>query len=200
MAKNKDKQDKQFEGENAANVQGSPDKNGIPADANGNITEDITLTAEEFAKVKAHIDGLQKDLESTVDMAQRLQADFDNYRKRNATISSESRDEGMRIVTKALLPVIDNFDRAMISFVERGCPDPSWYDGVKLVYKQLMDALAKEGLEEIDTECKFDPLLHEAVLQEKVDGVESGTIISVLQKGYRLKDRIIRHSLVKVAQ
>ena len=164
------------------------------------VLENVTLTPEEFNQVKAHIESLQTELNDTISMAQRLQADFDNYRKRNAALSAESLEEGTRVIIKALLPVIDNFERAMDSMGTRDCPDSSWYDGIKLVYRQLMDVLAKSGFEEIPTVGMFDPELHDAVLQEEEEGAESGSILSVLLKGYKVKDRIIRHSMVKVAK
>lgn len=78
--------------------------------------------------------------------------------------------------------------------------DAAWREGVKLVYRQFVETLQKMELSEIDTSGKFDPNLHEAVMQEAVEGKESGEIIAVFQKGYRVGDRIIRHSMVKVAE
>lgn len=159
--------------------------------------ENITLTASEFNQVKEHIDSLQKEKDEMVALAQRLQADFDNYRKRNATIAADNFDEGGRNIIKALLPVIDNFDRAMDAVDGL---DESLVQGISLVRKQLMDTLEKCGLEEIKDIERFDPQLHNAVMQEKVEGKESGEIIEVFQKGYKVKDRIIRYSMVKVAE
>ena len=91
----------------------------------------------------------------------------------------------------------DNFDRAMEN---DSADDASWREGVKLVQRQLLDVLHKMDLTEIDASGKFDPALHEAVMQEAAEGRESGEIIAVFQKGYRVGDRIIRHSMVKVAE
>lgn len=161
------------------------------------IPETVTLTREEFAAVKSRIDALQKEKDETIAMAQRLQADFDNYRKRNAAIRADSLEEGTRELIRSLLPVLDNFDRAL-----ENCEnvDPNWVDGIKLVQKQLTDILQKNGLEELPAEGAFDAALHEAVMQEEAEGAESGTILAVFQKGYKVKDRIIRHSMVKVAK
>ncbi len=161
------------------------------------IPENVTLTRDEFIEVKNRIDALQKDKDETIAMAQRLQADFDNYRKRNATIRADSLDEGVRGLVKELLPVLDNFDRALENSEN---VDPGWVDGVKLVHKQLLDILQKNGLEEIPAEGAFNADLHNAVMQEEAEGTESGTILAVFQKGYKVKDRIIRHSMVKVAK
>ena len=163
----------------------------------GELQESITLSREEFGEVKAHIEKLQKEKDDTVALAQRLQADFDNFRKRNASIHAESRDEGARELMRDVLPVLDNFERALDKADD---VDKAWADGVRLVDKQLVDALKKKGLEEIPTEGKFDPERHEAVMQDEAEGAESGTITAVLLKGYRVNDRIIRHSMVKVAK
>lgn len=161
------------------------------------IPESVTLTKAEFDQVKAHIDGLQKEKDETVQMAQRLQADFDNYRKRNASLRIESLGEGAREVIKELLPVLDNFDRAMENTAN---VDPGYVEGIRLVHKQLLGILEKNGLEEIPADGMFDADLHNAVMQDEAEGVESGMITAVFQKGYKVKDRIIRHSMVKVAK
>ena len=159
--------------------------------------ETYVLTAEEMKTARERIESLQREKEETVALLQRNQADFDNYRRRNATVRTDSLEEGRRECIKSLLPVLDNFDRAM----ENGsAEDSSWHEGVKLVHRQLLETLQKMGMSEIDTTGKFDPNIHEAVMQEAVDGKESGEIIAVFQKGYRVGDRIIRHSMVKVAE
>lgn len=159
--------------------------------------EPVTLTQEEFQKVQEHIESLQKEKDEMQNLAQRTQADFDNFRRRNASIRSESLEEGKRECIKALLPVLDNFDRAMETDAE---PDKAWKEGIALVQKQLLDELSKMGMSEIEADGKFDPNLHNAVMQEKAEDKESGDILAVFQKGYRVGDRIIRHSMVKVAE
>ena len=159
--------------------------------------ETYVLTAEEMKTARERIESLQREKEETVALLQRNQADFDTYRRRNAAVRTDSLEEGRRECIKSLLPVLDNFDRAM----ENGsAEDSSWHEGVKLVHRQLLETLQKMGMSEIDTTGKFDPNIHEAVMQEAVDGKESGAIIAVFQKGYRVGDRIIRHSMVKVAE
>lgn len=165
--------------------------------ADGAEKKTYVLTEEEFEAARKHIETLQKEKDETVALLQRNQADFDNYRRRNASIRADSYEEGKRDSIKQLLPVLDNFDRAMET---GGSGDEAWKDGIKLVHKQLMDILAKQGLTEVDASGKFDPNLHEAVMQEKVEGKETGDILMVLQKGYQVGDRIIRHSMVKVAE
>ena len=166
--------------------------------AENEIPESVTLTRDEFLQVKERIDKLEKEKESDVALLQRLQADFDNYRRRNAAIAADSLDEGERNLIKALLPVLDNFDRALAAVPED--EKTAWVDGMKLVAKQLYETLYKAGLEEIQADGKFDPDLHDAVMQEENEEKESGDIIDVFQKGYKVKNRIIRHSMVKVAK
>ena len=158
--------------------------------------EVVTMTQEELETVKKHIDELQKKYDDMVALLQRNQADFDNFRKRNASVRADSYEEGRRDCLRALLPVLDDFDRVAES-------DPGadgWADGVKLVHKKFAEILKKEGLEEIPSDGAFDPELHNAVMTEAVDGMESGNIVQTFQKGYKVKDKIIRHSMVKVSE
>lgn len=162
------------------------------------IPESVTLTRDEFMKVKEKIDALEKEKAENIVLLQRLQADFDNYRKRNANLSCDSLEEGARNVIKSLLPVMDDLDRAIAAApADR---DAEWIAGVRLVRAKFFDTLARCGLEEIAAEGCFDPELHHAVLQEEAEGKTSGEILEVFQKGYKVKNRIIRHTMVKVAK
>lgn len=165
------------------------------------IPDSVTLTRDEFIKVKDRIDALEKENADNVILLQRLQADFDNYRKRNATLSADSLEEGTRNLIKALLPVLDDLDRAL-EVAPEGLEgkDNEWVNGIRLVRTKLCDTLKKNGLEEIGANGCFDPDLHHAVLQEEAEGKESGEILEVLQKGYKVKNRIVRHTMVKVAK
>ncbi len=161
--------------------------------------EDVyTLTAEEFAAAKAHIESLQKEKDDTVQLLQHIQADFDNFRKRNASIRLDSYEDGKRDTIKELLPALDSFDRAVSSAGEN-C-DKALLEGILLVQRQLLDSLKKLGLEEVEATGQFDPNMHEAVLREKVKGKASGDVVEVLQKGYRVGERVLRHTMVKVAE
>ncbi len=156
----------------------------------------VTMTQEELETVKKHIDELQKKLDETIALLQRNQADFENYRKRNASVRADSYDEGKRDCIKALLPVLDDFDRVS----ESDSSAEGWADGVKLVHRKLTETLQKEGLLEIPSDGTFDPELHNAVMTEQVEGMESGNIVQTFQKGYKVKEKIIRHSMVKVSE
>lgn len=127
----------------------------------------------------------------------RLQADFQNYRKRmererEATVKYA----GERLVIQ-LLDILDNFERALESEKEHD----SFYDGMDMIYQQFKAVLEKNGLEEVEADgTEFDHNLHNAVLTEESDEIESGHIISALQKGYKLNGKLIRPAMVKVAK
>lgn len=126
----------------------------------------------------------------------RLQADFENFRARTERQRAETvafANEGL--ITK-LLGVLDNLERAMAS----GSPEDPVIQGIKLVYDEFLRILEAEGLEEIPADGEFDPNLHHAVMMEDSEDVPSDHITETLQKGYRLKDRVIRPAMVKVAK
>ncbi len=159
--------------------------------------ESYTLTAEEFAAARAHIEAITKEKDETVSLLQRIQADFDNFRRRNASIRLDSYEEGKRDTVKELLPALDNLERALDAIPAE---DANLREGIAMVQRQMLDSLKKLGLEEVESDCIFDPNKHEAVMREKVEGKESGEIVVVFQKGYRMGGRIIRHCMVKVAE
>lgn len=169
----------------------------VVAEAGAAEQESYTLTAQEFAAAKAHIEALTKEKDETVGLLQRIQADFDNFRRRNTSVRLDSYEEGKRDTVKELLPALDNLERALESIPAENA---SLREGIAMVQRQMLDSLKKLGLEEVESDCIFDPGKHEAVMREKVDGKESGEIVVVFQKGYRMGDRIIRHCMVKVAE
>lgn len=130
-----------------------------------------------------------------LNMAQRVQADFENFRRRTKATRAEAFEDGAREFIKQLLPVVDNLERA----ISQETSDENLMTGVKLVYKQLMDALEKRGVTVIDRPGeKFDPNLENAVMQGTADEGEPGTVCAVLQKGYKMGDFVLRHAMVKV--
>ncbi len=153
------------------------------------------------------VESLQQQLEKAMQekdeylsLAQRIQADFDNYRKRNKNAIAEAYDAATADVVKTFLPVLDNLERALDSAKENSSYE-AIAKGVEMVVRQFKDVLKKLGVEEIEALGKaFDPQLHEAVMRaECEEGVEDNTVVEVFQKGYKYKDRVIRHSMVKVA-
>ena len=137
----------------------------------------------------------QAKADEYLNMAQRVQADFENFRRRTKATRAEAFEDGAREFIKQLLPVVDNLERA----TAQETVDENLMTGVKLVYKQLMDALEKRGVTVIDRPGeKFDPNLENAVMQGTADEGEPGTVCAVLQKGYKMGDFVLRHAMVKV--
>ena len=130
-------------------------------------------------------------------LAQRTQADFENYRKRVAREAAQAEVRGVARLAKELLPGLDNLDRALATEDEQGT---HLAEGVRLVQADLIAALARVGLEAYSPNGeRFDPELHEAMAQRPAQGVESGTIIEVYQPGYLLAGQVIRPARVVVA-
>ena len=128
-------------------------------------------------------------------MAQRVQADFDNFRRRNRQVASESFDDGARAFIKTLLPVVDNLERALQEERE----GDALYTGVQLVHRQLMDALGHRGIATISRLGEpFDPNLEDAVAQGSPEEGEPGTVCDVVLKGYKMGDTVLRHAMVRV--
>ena len=170
----------------------------VPEEASGDETE----TAEE-APVQDE-DALKKELEAAnaktaeyLAMAQRVQADFENYRKRNETVRADAFADGRRDVAAAMLPVLDNLERAVDAAADSA--DEALKNGMGLVLKQMTDIYQKLDVTPIDRKGeRFDPNLENAVLQGTAEEGEPGTVCQVLQKGYRMGDRVLRHAMVKV--
>lgn len=130
-------------------------------------------------------------------MAQRVQADFENFRRRNQNVRKEAFDDGARSFATTLLPVIDNLERAILAAAES--PDESLRSGVEMVCRQLCEAFEKRGITPIDRLGeKFDPNLENAVMQGAPEDGEPGTVCAVLQKGYQMEGTVLRHAMVKV--
>ena len=141
-------------------------------------------------------DSLRRETQEMRDRYMRTLADFDNFRKRTDREKADFFKYALAGTMKDLLPVLDNFDRAL-EHAEEG---DEFHKGVLLIYKQLFDVLEKHGLKPItETGVHFDPNIHEAVIREEDASVPSHTVVAVLQKGYFLGDRLLRPALVKVA-
>lgn len=159
--------------------------------------EELEKLQEDLKKAQEDLENKQKELDDTIRLLQRNQADFENYRRRNNSVRAESYENGKRDAVAELLPSLDDFERVVANADKA---DETWVEGVKLVSRKFTEALKKLGLTEIEAEGKFDPNLHNAVLSEAAEGVESETILAVLQKGYKMGDKILRHSMVKVSE
>jgi molecular chaperone GrpE len=157
-------------------------------------SDDMVATAAadvELQKLKAERDSL-------VDRLARLQAEFENARKRAAREQQDFRDYALTDALRTLLPVLDSFERAL----QVGAGERSEIrNGVELIYKQLQDAFVKLGLRPIPAKGEpFDPRLHEGIEMVETSDFPDHQVIEELQKGYKLKDRLLRPAMVKVAQ
>ena len=153
--------------------------------------EETAEAAEENDQLKA----AQAQAEEYLNMAQRVQADFENFRRRNNAVRAEAYDEGARAFAATLLPVIDNLERALQAAGE----DSPLKEGVAMVLKQMLEAFEKRGITPIDRLGEvFDPNLENAVMQGSEDEGEPGTVCVVFQKGYQMDKHVLRYAMVKV--
>ena len=134
------------------------------------------------------------------DRLMRQMAEFDNYRKRTDKEKTANYEIGASDFIQKILPVMDNFERGLEGLSEEEAQS-SFAQGIQMVYKQMAKVLEDAGVEVIEAKGKeFDPMLHNAVMQQPSEEYESGTVIQEFQKGYKYKDRVIRHSMVIVAE
>jgi len=132
-----------------------------------------------------------------LDALQRLKAEFDNYRKRVARDQQEQAARAHERLVKELVPILDDLERALEAVTQH--EEAQLEEGVRLTYRSLGDLLTREGLTEIDTAGKFDPHTQEALLSQPSDEDE-GQVLQVLQKGYKLGDRVLRPARVVISQ
>ena len=128
----------------------------------------------------------------------RLAADFDNYRKRVAREHAELTTRANERLVNELLPVLDDLERALEAAAEH--EEAKLEEGVQLVHRSLASLLKRHGLTTIATDGAFDPHVHEALLAQPADGAEEGSVLQVLQKGYKLGDKVLRPARVIVAE
>jgi len=155
------------------------------------------VQAEDIPPEEGFADALEAQLKEKNDRILRLQADFENFRRRTA----KEKEELAAVITQNmlgdLLPLLDNFERAMAVEQTDG---EAFRKGVEMIFTQLKEVLDKNGLEHIEAEGQpFDPNVHQAVMRVENPDVSDGTVTQVLQKGYRAKGRVIRPAMVQVA-
>lgn len=171
----------------------------------------MELSKEEFQAIQNQVTNLNQQLaiaqavaqkeknrsEELKNFSDRLQADFDNYRKRTAENNKKLKEDGVVDVIEKVIPLLDTMKQGITLI-----PDEKVADGLKMIYKQFNEMLGSFGVTEIPALGEqFDPNLHNAVMQVKVkDEKNVNVIVEVFNKGYRLGDRIIRHSVVKVGK
>jgi molecular chaperone GrpE len=180
------------------------------SEAPGQVVDDAERGADQDPDAPGTSEGPEPDLEELtaragkadeyLALAQRTQADFENYRKRAMREAAAAQDRGVAKLAKELLPAVDNLDRALegASTAENG--SNPLISGIKLVHADVIAALARVGIEPFSPVGEpFDPQHHEAIAQQPVEGAEPGTVVEVYQRGYRLGDNVLRPARVVVA-
>lgn len=154
-------------------------------------------TAEETTEnVEAEAAETKEEDEELAAKYMRLMADFQNFKKRTEKQKSDIHAFANEKIVSKLVEVVDNFERAL----DAPCENEAYKEGMNLIFKHLMDVLTDAGVKEIEAyNAEFDPNFHNAVMMEDTDEVESGKVSAVLQKGYTLNGKVIRPSMVKVA-
>jgi molecular chaperone GrpE len=160
------------------------------------VTDD-RVEADETVDAAVDVETIARERDEYLDALQRLKAEFDNYRKRVARDQQELAARAHERLVKELVPILDDLERALEAVAEH--EEAQLEQGVRLVHRSLGDLLAREGLTEVKTDGKFDPHTQEALLSQPSDEAE-GEVLQVLQKGYKLGDRVVRPARVVISQ
>lgn len=169
-------------------------------DASAQLDVEHELPASETASggADAEIEALRKERDQYLDRLARLQAEFDNFRKRSVKEQQDYRDYALVDALKQFLPILDSLDGAAKSELK---DVKQLRSGVELIDRQFHDALAKLGVQPIAAEGQpFDPNFHQAIQMEETDEAPDNTVIGELQRGYRIKERLLRPAMVRVAK
>ena len=178
--------------EEAGNAEGS-DAKAESSDGGGQVESDIDALLADT----------QRERDEYLDLAKRTKADFENFRKRMTAEVQAANARGKSEVIREVVPVLDDLERAIqaAGLDPEGDSDDGLAHGVLLVFRSLRDSLARNGVEAVDPKGeKFDPMVHEALSMQPAEGTESGTVVEVLQKGYRLGEQLIRPARVVVSE
>ena len=161
--------------------------------------EETPKKEKKFGRKKDKaVEKLEEKVKELEDMRVRQLAEFENFRKRSEKEKSQMFEVGAKSVIEKILPVMDNFERGLQGVPEEE-KDAPFVKGVEMVYKQMLTAFEEMGVKPIEAVGKeFDPNLHNAVMAVDDDSLESGTVAEEMQKGYMYKERVVRHSMVKV--
>jgi molecular chaperone GrpE len=170
-------------------------------------TQEASVEEAAEARVEKDFDALladaQRERDEYLELAKRAQADFENYRKRMAADVQAAAARGKGELLRDVVPVLDDLERAIqaAGLDPEGDSEDGLSHGVLLVFRSLRDSLMRNGVEAVDpTGEKFDPMAHEALSTVPADGVESGVVVEVMQKGYRLGEQLVRPARVVVSE
>ena len=166
--------------------------------ATGGASDASTGATAAEAPVETEVQKLQVERASLIDRMARLQAEFDNYRKRAAKENADFRDYAVADAARSLLPVVDNFALALKN---ASAKPEDFRTGVELIHKQLQDVLQKLNVQRVPAQGQpFDPRVHEAIEVVESDEIPDNHVLEELQSGYRIKDRLLRPAMVRVAK
>ncbi|HKI38397.1 MAG TPA: nucleotide exchange factor GrpE [Gemmataceae bacterium] len=171
------------------------------ATADGAEAEKAAATAvmDDLEALRGRAEQAERDRDELRDLAQRTRADFENYQKRMQRDLTQERRYAQGPLAADLLPALDNLDRATAAAKQAGETGPL-VQGVAMVQSQVLDTLRRHGIMRIEAQGQpFDPNLHQAVMQQPSDGVSPGTILQVLEQGYKIHDRVLRPARVVVS-
>ncbi|MGI6065134.1 MAG: nucleotide exchange factor GrpE [Bacillota bacterium] len=150
--------------------------------------------------LQLQVDKIKAENDDLINSLQRLQADFENFRRRTRLEKEELVKYAVEGLVCSLLPVVDNFERALAS-ADNGGETKDFMQGMEMIFRQLIQVLTQEGLAPVQAVGNpFDPNFHEAVMQVEQENTESNIVIEEIKKGYTLKGKLIRPSMVKVAK
>ena len=158
---------------------------------------DEAPTPTNDAELEERLAEVERERDEYLNDLKRVAADFENYRKRVARDQEGLVARAHERLVKELLPVLDDLERALEAAAQH--EEAKLEEGVRLVHRELVEALSREGLVEVETDGQFDPHVHEALLSQPSEQ-EEGSVMEVLQKGYRLGDRVLRPARVVVSQ
>ncbi|HXS32138.1 MAG TPA: nucleotide exchange factor GrpE [Solirubrobacterales bacterium] len=171
------------------------------------MSEEQAAEVSSEEQVEQDFDALlaeaERQRDEYLDLAKRTKADFENFRKRMTSEVQAANARGKSEVIREVVPVLDDLERAIQAggLDPEGDSDDGLAHGVLLVFRSLRDSLSRNGIEAVDPKGeKFDPMAHEALSTQPVEGTEPGTVVEVLQKGYRLGDQLVRPARVVVSE
>jgi molecular chaperone GrpE len=194
MSKKDKAQEEEMPIEGSGQAEGQSDP---PTDSGQDKAVTQSVSAAEVDLLTDQLAQAESKAAEYLDGWQRAQAEFANYKRRLERDNAMFREIARGDVIKRFLPIVDDLERALAT---RPSSEDPWVNGIELVYRKLLNILDAEGLKRIEAEGKtFDPNLHEAISHEHNEDFESGRVIEVVQQGYMLGDRVIRHALVRVA-
>lgn len=201
------------EQEKQDNLQAEADEQATAEEVNDSVDEAQSASAEtntvadeaspeqeeDAAAAEAQLEQLRQQLEEQQQRLLRVQADYDNFRRRTRQEKEEFAKYAASELVEQLLPVLDNFDRALHA-AENSKDFDSLFKGVDMIFRQFLQVLEQSGLKEMDAVGQpFNPEYHEAVMKVEDSEQEEGTIVEQLQKGYMFKDKVLRPAMVKVS-